>query len=112
MDNNHHPDIFPLVHRKIYEILGHFSLNAHNDTWIHWVAELAEIEKKDFRIKAFHDRFDITGNNEDDIYEGGFGAESGYAITHKLLFSEKETGQRQKDAEKILSYLRDTHEII
>ena len=112
MDNNHHPDIFPLVHRKVYEILGHFSLNAHNDTWIHWVAELAGIERKDFRIKAFHDRFDITGNNDDDIYEGGFGADSGYAITHKLLFSEKEIRQRQNDADKILSYLRNTHEII
>ncbi len=59
MDNNHFPDIFPLVHRKIYEVLGHFSLNPQNDSWIHFVAQMADIEKDEFRIIAHHDRADI-----------------------------------------------------
>lgn len=32
--NNHYPFIFPLVPAKYIKTMGHFSLQAHNDTWI------------------------------------------------------------------------------
>ena len=32
--NNHYPFIFPLVPAKYIKEMGHFSLQAHNDTWI------------------------------------------------------------------------------
>jgi glycosyltransferase involved in cell wall biosynthesis len=32
--NNHYPFIFPMVPAKYVKELGHFSLQAHNDTWI------------------------------------------------------------------------------
>jgi hypothetical protein len=35
---------FPIVHRKYFEILGHFSLQTHNDTWVEEVSRKAGIE--------------------------------------------------------------------
>ena len=35
---------FPIVHRKYFEILGHFSLQTHNDTWVEEVSRKADIE--------------------------------------------------------------------
>ena len=40
---------FPFVHREIYNAMGHFSLNAHNDTWMHYVAHDAGIERIELR---------------------------------------------------------------
>jgi hypothetical protein len=105
MDNNHFPDIFPLVHRKIYEVLGHFSLNPQNDSWIHFVAQMADIEKDEFRIIAHHDRADITGNNDDEVYRGGIGSPQKYSKGWELLHSQEQANLRAEDISKILKYL-------
>jgi|15BtaG_2_1085339.scaffolds.fasta_scaffold01216_5 hypothetical protein len=47
---------FPIISRKIYEATGHFSLQAHNDTWVSDVGASLGIEKVENRIKIFHDR--------------------------------------------------------
>ena len=73
MDNNHYPYIFPIISRDIYEVLGHFSLNAHNDTWIHDVCHKSGIEICESEIYAIHDRYDVTGNNDDEIFRAGGG---------------------------------------
>jgi len=69
MDNNHFPYIFPIISKDIYEVLGHFSLNAHNDTWIHDVCSPLGIEIIEDEIYAMHDRADVTGNNNDETYK-------------------------------------------
>jgi hypothetical protein len=107
MNNNHFPDIFPLVHRKIYELLNHFSLNPHNDTWIHYVAQVAGIERQDFRIYAYHDRADVTGNNDDAIYQEGFGSQAGYLPSHQRFFSPDEQLLREQDVAQIKTYLNE-----
>lgn len=99
---------FPLVHRKVYEIVGHFSLNAHNDTWIHEVATAAGIERKEQRILSFHDRYDITANPEmqDKTYTDVWNPETGgYGKTHDLFHTLEEKALRQEDATKISAYL-------
>jgi glycosyltransferase involved in cell wall biosynthesis len=37
LQNNHYPNIFPVVSKSIIDIMGHFSLNPHSDTWIELV---------------------------------------------------------------------------
>ena len=37
-------NIFPMAHRKVFELLGHFSLNPHCDSWMESVARRAEIQ--------------------------------------------------------------------
>ena len=49
---------FPVISRKMFEITGHFSLQAHNDTWVSEVGEKLGIELVEDRIVIFHDRPD------------------------------------------------------
>ena len=83
----------------------HFSLNPQNDTWIHFVAQMADIEKNEFRIIAHHDRADITGNNDDEVYRGGIGSPQKYSKGWELLYSQEQANLRAEDVSKILKYL-------
>lgn len=114
IDNNHfsYPEliehgvyIFPIIHRKYYEILNHISLNPHSDTWVHYVATFCDIEINEFRICAYHDRADLTGNNEDGVYGEGLGRPDGYVSGHSLLHTQEQADLRSEDANKIFTYL-------
>jgi len=97
--------IFPIIHRKYYEILNHISLNPHSDTWVHYVATFCDIEINEFRICAFHDRADLTGNNDDEVYKGGLGRPESYIPGHYLLHTQEQADLRSRDANKIFEYL-------
>lgn len=59
--------VFALVPRRWYEILGHFSINRHNDVYIYAVGtKLGIITNVD--VEVCHQRFDLTGHNGDDTY--------------------------------------------
>jgi hypothetical protein len=47
---------FPIMSRDIYDLLGHWSLQAHNDTWVSFVGQKIGIEKRISTVKIFHDR--------------------------------------------------------
>jgi len=105
IDNNHAWKFgFPLVHKKIYETIGYFSLNAHNDTWIHWVAERAGVERMEWRIMSEHDRYDLTADPKmrDETYTDIWNEQhGGYHQTHQLLISNEQTLIREQDSLKI-----------
>ena len=47
--------------------IGHFSLNAHNDTWWQEIgARLHRLVRID--VDVLHNRYDLTGLNDDDTY--------------------------------------------
>jgi len=75
LHGNHDPfNVFPAVHRTVVEAMGHFSLSNHNDSWLVDVA-LGVPCLRDTTIQVLHDRFDLTGNNNDTIYQqsrGGY----------------------------------------
>ena len=52
--NNHYPNFFPLISRAIYEKLGHFSLNAHNDTWVERIGKECGIMDQGPDVHMFH----------------------------------------------------------
>ena len=56
--SNHCDDIFPAIPREWYELLGHFSLNAHNDTWIQEISTWLNVKKYARDIIVFHLRGD------------------------------------------------------
>lgn len=60
-------NVFPILPRKMVEVMGHFSLSRHNDSWIEFVARDAGIM---FRvpISILHDRADLTGKNDDGVF--------------------------------------------
>ena len=84
--------IFPMVHRKIYEILNHISLNPSSDTWLHFLAELADIEKFEDRILIHHNKQEEP--NEEDM-----------KLRHQSLYSPAQIKLRMEDANKIFAYL-------
>jgi len=59
--------IFPIVPKKMVEILGHFSLSNHNDTYVENIANALGI-RRDIPVTINHDRADLTGNNNDEVY--------------------------------------------
>jgi len=49
-------NIFPIISKKIYDILGHFSLSQQVDTWQQIVGSRAKIEKKRDDLIFIHNR--------------------------------------------------------
>jgi len=68
-----HPTLtctFPIVPRVWVEAIGHFSLNAHCDTWWQLIGEWTHrLVRADIDVQ--HNRFDLTGQNHDLTYEQG-----------------------------------------
>lgn len=64
--SNHGPEIcvFPIVPRVWTEVLGHFSLNSHNDSWMESIAKKLGVMTQ-VPITVLHDRVDLTGGNDD-----------------------------------------------
>ena len=62
-------NVFPILPRRMVELMGHLSLNNHNDSWIECVARDAGIMVR-VPIVILHDRADLTGQNDDETYAG------------------------------------------
>lgn len=68
IDTIRHNMQFPIIPRKVFNILGHFSLSTHCDTWIYDIGEMLKIIVPS-TISILHDRADLTGSNRDATYE-------------------------------------------
>lgn len=68
---NGFPFIFPLVPKKYIDAMKHFSLNAHNDTWIELILKPFNLTMVIPEIRIFHNRHEGDGNsmgvNYDDV---------------------------------------------
>jgi len=63
-----HPySIFPIVPRTWYDLLGYISPHPTQDGWVSQQAYMLDIYQR-ITVDVLHDRFDLTGNNNDDIY--------------------------------------------
>lgn len=66
--NHTHPyALFPVIPTDWCRLIGNFSLNAQNDAWLNLIAKPLGIIK-DIPVDVLHDRFDLTGNNDDEIF--------------------------------------------
>lgn len=67
--HNMHPySIFPIVPRTWFEQLGYLSQHQLNDAYISQIGWLLDIMIR-IPIKVDHERFDLTGKNQDDTYK-------------------------------------------
>lgn len=69
--DNHdgHPyAIFPIVPMDWFRLMDHLSLNAQNDAWLSHIAYMLDIFER-IDVEFFHDRADITGNNDDETFK-------------------------------------------
>jgi hypothetical protein len=68
-NHNGHPyAIFPIVPRDWYILMGHLSQNTQNDAWLSHIAYMLDIFER-IDVEFFHDRADLTGNNNDDTFK-------------------------------------------
>ena len=66
--NHEHPyAIFPILPRKWVELTGHLSLHQLNDAWISQIGWMLDIVTT-IPIMIKHERFDLTGKNNDDTF--------------------------------------------
>ena len=67
--HNQHPyAIFPIVPREWHELFGYVSAHQLSDSWVSQIAYMTDIVQ-DIEVEVIHDRFDITGNNNDDTFK-------------------------------------------
>jgi len=60
--------IFPIVPRKWYELFEYLSPHQISDAWISQMSYMLDI-MKNIDIKVVHDRYDLTGNNNDETFK-------------------------------------------
>jgi len=71
---NHPFALFPIVKRKWFEIVGTLSSYVHIDRFIYNVNSNIDWNRKhlwivDIPVTVLHDRYDLTGNNNDETYQ-------------------------------------------
>ena len=89
--------LFPLVPRTWIEMFGSLSLHNLCDSWIQEICEMAGVVKT-IPVSVFHDRFDVTGNNNDQTYQKR-------KYRKKVFNSEEMKLVRQQWADKLRSHL-------
>ena len=65
-----HPinNLFPVISRPFYDILGHFSLNTHADSWVQQVGERSGTQVYVPGIEILHNKpADDTGQQSNDV---------------------------------------------
>ena len=103
-DQSQHPySLFPIVPRKWMSLLGTISPQAMSDAWISQIAYLCNI-MVNIPVSVIHDRFDLTGNNNDETYRNRPQTDVNREDPMDLN-SEQMVLKRYTDCAKIMWYL-------
>ena len=99
-----HPySIFPIVPYDWFRCLDHLSLHGQNDAWLSEIAYMLNI-MQEVDIKVLHDRADITGNNDDEVFKARIYKE-GSPEKEGDLHHQKMVNSRFADASKLAWFL-------
>lgn len=94
--NHKHPfALFPIIPRKWIDLFGCISLVNHSDWWIYNVCRPIN-RVKDINVEVFHNRADITGDNNDAVFKSNSYALDGRNPNHLDDYSHP---QRRLDRE-------------
>lgn len=91
-------NIFPAVHRKIFEILGHYSLDTHCDSWIESVAYELFMQRDEMSVEIDH--FRGTDEAMDQTYVE---TSTAYSITHPIFGKKKDL--RKRDVLRLVDHI-------
>jgi hypothetical protein len=94
-------NLFPVLSRKYYEIIGHYSLNAHADSWPENVAVMANVQ-----IPVPLDIRHLGEALYDEVHKESRGV---LQRTKSSFYSEVMVQVRQQESEKISNYLKGLH---
>jgi hypothetical protein len=103
--HNEHPiAVFPIVPKHWYDMFGYFSPHQLNDNWVCQVAYMVNIVEN-IPVEITHDRFDLTGNNNDETYKNRPMLE-GNPADPRDFHHPGWTNRRLDDCDKIADYLK------
>lgn len=103
--HNMHPySIFPIVPRAWYDLLDYISPHPTQDGWVSQQAYMLDIYQR-IDVDVLHDRFDLTGNNNDDIFANRPMLE-GKPNDPRDFHSMEMMDLRHRDAAKLATYMR------
>jgi hypothetical protein len=89
--------LFPIVHRKWYELTGHFSMSAHNDTYVYQAfSKFPHLFRKSAIIIKHH-ALELLSNQDKTSVEG----RNWWSVTKQLWDSEMVQGPLRQDIELI-----------
>jgi len=91
-------NLFPIISRKFYEIVGHFSLNTHVDSWVQEVSEHTGTQYYIPGIKINHFRDTLSDTTHEDSQRTAFESSAEYS-------SEPMVALRQVDINKIKEWI-------
>ena len=66
--NDHPYSIFPIVPKEWFQLFGYLSPHQISDAWISQQAYVCDIWQR-IPVHVTHDRFDLTGNNKDEVFD-------------------------------------------
>ena len=99
-----HPySIFPIMPYDWFRCLDHISLHGQNDAWVSEIAYMLDV-MQEVDIDVLHDRADITGNNNDDVFKERVYKE-GNPDQEGDLHHQKMVNSRFADASKLSWFL-------
>lgn len=102
--HNKHPySIFPIVPREWLDLLGYLSPHQISDAWLSQQAYMLNIMQRT-DIKVLHDRYDLTGNNQDETFKNRPMLE-GNPLDANDFHSETQVKIRHNDCAKLAAYL-------
>jgi hypothetical protein len=102
--HNMHPySIFPIVPRMWLEILGYISPHPTQDGWVSQQAYMLDIYER-IDVNVLHDRFDLTGNNNDEVFNNRPMLEGN--LSHPMDFHNPlQIKLRQGDCAKLATWM-------
>jgi len=105
--HDHPYSIFPIAPYKWYEVMGYLSPHPISDAWLSQTAYMLDIWER-IPVDVLHDRFDLTGNNNDRTFkEGGpanqpEGNPNNPGDFHHISWQQR----RMADTDKLAAYLK------
>ena len=97
--------IFPIIPRDWLDVLGYLSPHQISDAWISQVSYMLDILER-IPVWVEHDRFDLTGNNNDETFRNRPMLEN-QPDNPEDFHSNKWHNKRLQDTEKLAQYLKD-----
>lgn len=93
-------NLFPVFPRWWAEVTGHISLSPNVDVWIGEVGAMLGSCMR-IPVEVFHDRFDVTGNHDDQTYREGRAVQAHLNFNHPDHDTPESLGLRMADARAI-----------
>jgi glycosyltransferase involved in cell wall biosynthesis len=93
--------LFPVIPKKWIEITNIWSPVPGLDSWIDLLSKRLGIQKKLASVVIHHDRFELTGNNNDETYTEGFSDKFSHSLSTPTDYPE----MMEDHYEKLKNYI-------